>query len=44
MLLGMAAWGQTLYAVSWAKQDAIEAATDHDALDTLQAALDDGWQ
>ncbi len=43
MLLGMAAWGQSLYAVSWAKQDAIEAASDGDALDVIAAAINEAW-
>lgn len=43
LLLSMAAWGAALYAVSWAKQDAIDAATTEAELDAIEADLEVGW-
>jgi uncharacterized protein (DUF1684 family) len=41
VLLSMAAWGQALYANSWALKDAIEAAADQAALDAID--IEAGW-
>lgn len=41
LILQMAAWGANLYGVSWAKQDAVRAATTDAELDAV--SLTDGW-
>lgn len=42
LILQMAAWGANLYAVSWAKQDAIRLCTTDAELDAI--SVENGWE